>query len=187
MEVVFLKQSDATSACGVSQTVFQNRIKPNLKMEIRNGKKLYALPVEKMTVNSKEFYKDKIEEIPDEEEPIESILGNIDFATMPGIDGELTELQNARLQEILARTKWIEQKLEKKKQELFSEWSEKFFMVFSREFSKFKNTLIDLRLEEKTLNLLKENLEFAISNLEESLNETYDEYMNKDEETESDI
>lgn len=103
--------------------------------------------------------------------------GNINFETMPGVDGELNQLQQARLGEVLARTKWIEQKLEKRKQEIYQEWCERFFTVFAREFGKFKNSLIELRLEEEQLKKLKENLEFAVSNLEDSLIEIYDEYM----------
>lgn len=172
------------AACGVSQTVFQNRVKSTLKMEMRNGKKVYGVPVDKMTSTAREFYQSQVEEIEDPEEQLEDILGNINFETMPGVDGELTELQAAKLEEIKARTQWLYQKLEKKKQELYSEWCERFFIVFSREFSKFKNSLIDLRLDETRLNKLKENLEFAISNMEDSLTEIFNEYM---EETENEI
>lgn len=181
MQVVFLKQSDAVTACGVSQTVFQNRIKSTLKIEIRNGKKVYGVPLEKMTQNAREFYSEQAEEI-DSQESLEDILGNIDFNSMPGVEGEMTELQQAKLQEILTRTKYIEQKIEKRKVELYSEWSERFFQIFAREFAKFKNSLIDLRLEETQLNRLKENLEFAISNMEESLTEISNEYMNEEPE-----
>lgn len=73
MEVVFLKQSDAVTACGVSQTVFQNRIKGTLKMELRDGKKVYGVPLEKMTQQAREFYLDKSEEV-DDEENINDIL-----------------------------------------------------------------------------------------------------------------
>lgn len=72
---------------------------------------MYAVPIEKMTQTSREFYQDQIETVEDKEESIEDILGNIDFSTMPGGEGELTVLQEARLKEIEARTKWIEQKL----------------------------------------------------------------------------
>lgn len=114
-------------------------------------------------------------------------FGNISFTTpVPGIDGS-ADIQAARLEEIIARTKWINQKLDKKKQELYQEWSERFFLIFSREFSKFKNSLIDLRLEETQLSKLKENLEFAISNLEESLTEIYTEYMKEDEQEEPEL
>lgn len=150
-------------------------------MELREGKKLYAVPLEKMTQQHRQFYQGQVEEIEAPEEPIEDILGNISFDTMPGVDGELNVLQQARLGEVLARTKWIEQKLEKRKQEIYQEWCERFFSVFAREFGKFKNSLIDLRLEEEQLSKLKENLEFAISNLEQSLMEIYDEYMAAEE------
>jgi hypothetical protein len=47
MEVVFLKQSDAVTACGVSQTVFQNRIKSTLKMELRDRQETLCCTVRK--------------------------------------------------------------------------------------------------------------------------------------------
>jgi hypothetical protein len=137
-----------------------------------------------MVSTYRKFYEGQTEEIEDPEETVEDILGNINFETMPGVDGELNQLQQARLGEVLARTKWIEQKLEKRKQELYQEWCERFFIVFAREFGKFKNSLIDLRLEDAQLTKLKENLEFAISNMEDSLMEIYDEYMAEEDEEE---
>ena len=47
--------------------------------------------------------------------------------------------------------------------------------------------MIDLRLEETQLSKLKENLEFAISNMEDSLTEIFNEYMKEDEQEDTDI
>lgn len=112
---------------------------------------------------------------------INDILGDIaGSANNVQIDPENVDLNEARRQEILMRTKYISQKIEKKKNELFEEWSERFFQIFSKNFAKFKNTLIDLHLEEKQLKKLNENLDLALENMEIGLTEILQEYMNDD-------
>ena len=113
---------------------------------------------------------------------INDILGDIAGSdNNVQIDPENVDLNEARRQEILMRTKYLEQKIEKKKNELFSEWSERFFQIFSKNFAKFKNSLIELRLEEKQLKKLNENLDLALSNLEEGLNEILNENVNEED------
>lgn len=116
---------------------------------------------------------------------INDILGDIagNNNGLP-IDPENVDLNEARRQEIIMRTKYLSQKIEKKKLELFEEWSEKFFTIFSKNFAKFKNTLIDLHLEEKQLKKLTENLNFALENMEEGLNEILQEHMDEMNEVE---
>ena len=113
---------------------------------------------------------------------INDILGDIaGNNSVVQMDPENVDLNEARRQEIIVRTKYLEQKIEKRKLELFEEWSEKFYMLFSKNFAKFKNTLIDLHLEEKQLKTLNENLDFALSNMEEGLNEILNDYINEDD------
>ena len=111
---------------------------------------------------------------------INDILGDITGSTNIQ-NGDMLDLNEARRQEIIVRTKYLEQKIDKKKNELFEEWSERFFQIFSKNFAKFKNTLIDLHLEEKQLKKLNENLDLALSNLEEGLNEILNNYVNNEE------
>ena len=112
---------------------------------------------------------------------INDILGDIagNNNSLP-IDPENVDLNEARRKEIIVRTKYLEQKIEKKKNELFEEWSERFFQIFSKNFAKFKNSLIELRLEEKQLKKLNENLDLALENMEIGLTEILQEYMNDD-------
>ena len=113
---------------------------------------------------------------------INDILGDIaGSANNVQIDPENVDLNEARRQEILMRTKFISQKIEKQRLELFEEWSQRFFLIFSKNFAKFKNSLIELRLEEKQLKKLNENLEFALENMEEGLNEILNENITEDD------
>ena len=161
---------------------------PKLKTKSIPGKKKpeYFLTEEFLSSDYKKNHKDELIELDDEdisdENMINDILGDIagNNNSLP-IDPENVDLNEARRKEIIVRTKYLEQKIEKKKNELFSEWSERFFQIFSKNFAKFKNTLIDLHLDEKQLNKLNENLDLALANLEEGLNEILNEYMNDEE------
>ena len=111
---------------------------------------------------------------------INDILGDITSNNVQ-IDPENVDLNEARRQEILMRTKYLSQKIEKRRLELFDEWSKQFFQIFSKNFGKFKNTLIDLHLEEKQLKKLNENLDFALENMEEGLSDILTDYVTEDD------
>ena len=185
---LWLTQAQAQLATGKPMSLFRAKVMPNLKMKKIPGKKkpLYFLTEEYFTeVYKKNNTEDLIElddEDIDDENMINNILGDIaGSANNVQIDHENVDLNEARRQEVIMRTKYLSQKIEKKKNELFSEWSERFFMIFAKNFGKFKNTLIDLHLDEKQLKKLNENLDLALANLEEGLNEILNEYMNDEE------
>ena len=147
---------------------------------------MYFVTEEYLSDIYKNNHADELIELDEEdisdENMINDILGDIaGSANNVQIDPENVDLNEARRQEVIMRTKYLSQKIEKKKNELFSEWSERFFMIFAKNFGKFKNTLIDLHLDEKQLKKLNENLDLALANLEEGLNEILNEYMNDEE------
>ena len=185
---LWLTQAQAQLATGKPMSLFRAKVMPKLKMKNIPGKKkpLYFLTEEYFTeVYKKNNAGDLIElddEDIDDENMINNILGDIaGSANNVQIDNENVDLNEARRQEVIMRTKYLSQKIEKKKLELFEEWSERFFQIFSKNFGKFKNTLIDLRLDEKQLKKLNESLDLALANLEEGLNEILNEYMNDEE------
>ena len=161
---------------------------PKLKMKKIPGKKkpLYFLTEEYFTEVYKKNNAEDLIELDDEnindENMINDILGDIaGSANNVQIDPENVDLNEARRQEILMRTKYLSQKIEKRRLELFEEWSERFFMIFAKNFGKFKNTLIDLHLDEKQLKKLNENLDFALENMEEGLSDILTDYVNDEE------
>ena len=185
---LWLTQAQAQLATGKPMSLFRAKVMPNLKMKKIPGKKkpLYFLTEEYFTeVYKKNNAEDLIElddENIDDENMINDILGDITgSANNVQIDPENVDLNEARRQEIIVRTKYLEQKIDKKKNELFEEWSERFFQIFSKNFAKFKNTLIDLHLEEKQLKKLNENLDFALENMEIGLTEILNDYVNEEE------
>ena len=180
--------SNAQVATGLTFGWFRKKVLPHLKTRPVPGKKKpeYFLTEEFLPAvykknHKNEFTEEEIEELENESDDIvNDILEDISVNNISDTS-ENVDLNEARRQEILVRTKYLEQKIDKKKNELFSEWSERFFMIFSKNFAKFKNTLIDLHLDEKQLNKLNENLDLALANLEEGLNEILNEYVNEDE------
>ena len=189
---LWLTQAQAQLATGKPMSLFRAKVMPKLKMKKIPGKKkpLYFLTEEYFTeVYKKNNTEDLIElddEDIDDENMINNILGDIAGSAnnITNDNPENVDLNEARRQEVIMRTKYLSQKIEKKKLELFEEWSERFFQIFSKNFGKFKNTLIDLRLDEKQLKKLNENLDLALANLEEGLNEILHEYMNDEEDVE---
>ena len=185
---IWLTQAKGQTATGITMGFFRAKILPQLVSRPVPGKKKleYFVTEDLLTEVYKKSHKDELMEVDDEdindENVVNDILGDITGNTNGlQIDPENVDLNEARRQEIIVRTKYLEQKIEKRKLELFEEWSEKFYMLFSKNFAKFKNTLIDLHLEEKQLKTLNENLGFALSNMEEGLNEILNDYVNEDD------
>ena len=181
---IWLTQAKGQTATGITMGLFRAKILPQLVSRPVPGKKKleYFVTEDLLTEVYKKSHKDELIELDDEDESddiVNDILGDIAGSNSGlTIDSENADLNEARRQEIIMRTKYLSQKIEKRKLELFEEWSEKFFMIFSKNFAKFKNTLIDLHLEEKQLNKLNENLNFALENMEEGLNEILTDYIN---------
>ena len=131
-------------------------------------------------------YEDKIIEITGDPE-VDDVRTDLNVAG--DFDNSLSnlDLQEARRQKIIKETEYLSQKITAKKEQLFSEWSERFFMVFAKNFAKFKNSLIELHLTKEQMEKLNENLEFALKNMEESLDEIENEYLTGDDENEEEI
>ena len=77
-------------------------------------------------------YEDKIIEITGDPE-VDDVLTDLNVAG--DFDNSLSnlDLQEARRQKIIKETEYLSQKITAKKEQLFSEWSERFFMVFAKE------------------------------------------------------
>lgn len=131
-------------------------------------------------------YEDKIIEITGDPE-VDDVLTDLNVAG--DFDNSLSnlDLQEARRQKIIKETEYLSQKITAKKEQLFSEWSERFFTVFSKNFAKFKNNLINLHLTKDQMKTLNENLDLALQNMKQSLDEIENEYLTGDDENEEEI
>lgn len=173
MKYVWLNQTNAASALGVSVNTFIGQWKTKLRDNgEQSQKKRYLVPFDEMIPAKQEQYKfNVIDENTDAN--VEQLIASVDFT---GDKSEL-DIQQVRKRKIIKETEFLSQKILAKKEQMFAEWSEKFFMIFAKSFAKFKNSLIDLRLDDIQVKKLNENLEYAIKNMELCLSDIKSDYM----------
>lgn len=80
-----------------------------------------------------------------------------------------TDLDEAKLENIRTRTKWLKERLLENKQELWIEWNEKAFEAFTESFAKWKNRLVMLHLGAEQLQELYTGLDEALKSLGDKL------------------
>lgn len=136
-----------------------------------------------MTPKMQKAYRDQLIEYDDEAQEVENVLGDVTEG-IEALPSNSEELNAARLENLKARTAFINEKLDARKTELFSEWSEKFFDIFSNAFAKFKNDLISLHLTEEQLDTLTEKLELALKSMNDGITQINADWM-KENETEN--
>lgn len=155
---------------------FFSKWKPILKQKQVKKKLLYLVPLDKMTDAYRSFYAETAVEYDEDGEAVEDILGDISSsdAALGGLDSLPEQLVAARLENINARTKYINERLEQKKHEMFIEWTEKIYDAFTGAFGKFKNALVELHLdEEKT-----QHLELLLGASIDALKDAFDKVKN---------
>ena len=163
-----------------------SKFKPTLKQrpsrrEKGRAKVEYFIPYQMMTPKMQKAYRDQLIEYDEGAQEVEEIIGDVTdgYDLLPNTSAELTE---AKLANIKARTALINEKLDARKQDLFNEWSEKFFDIFSNAFARFKNTLIELHLNEEQLKTLTDNLETALKSMNDGVEQINAEWMNEQDE-----
>lgn len=177
MEGVWLNQTDAATALGISVNSFIHKKKRLLKDNGQTGhKRKYWITLDSMSAEQRQKHRVRAGLL--EIDPvIEDLVDSVDFTG----EREQMDIQQARRKKIIKETEFLQQKITAKKEQLFAEWSEKFFIVFSKAFAKFKNGLIDLHLDDAQVKKLNENLEFALQNMQQSLDDIRKEYLSEDE------
>lgn len=174
---ILLNQTEAAHAIGCSINSFHSR-KKHFKTNGESGhKKKYFIPYEMTHDDCKEMYKD---EVIQSDDPTD-ILRQLSLSADVGGQIAQMDIMQARRQKILKQTEYLSQKITAKKQELFNQWSEKFFIVFEKSFKKFKNSLINLHLSDSQVSILNQNLDYAISNLQKSLEDIKSNYIAEQE------
>ena len=174
-KVVLLNQTDASMALGITVNQFLSRKKHFKTNGLSGHKKLYKIPLQSLPEDVREDY---IFSAIDQDQALDPVLEQLAAGTDFTGQQQRLDIMQARRRKIIKQTEYLQQKITAKKEQLFSQWSEKFFGVFSKNFSKFKNSLIELRLSDKQLNILTQNLEYAISNMQKSLDDIKYSYIN---------
>lgn len=175
-QFLLLSQTEAAQIMGLTISQFLGRKKHFKTNGLTNHSKKYYIPIELLP---EDFVQQNRDLIVDSEDS-SNVLRQLSLAADVGGDISQIDLQQARRQKILKETEYISQKITAKKEQLFSQWSERFFMVFSKNFVKFKNSLIELQLTDKQVKILEQNLQNAIKNMQNSLDEIRLDYVEED-------
>ncbi len=135
-----------------------------------------------MDEQHKDFYNDRLIEEPDAESmEIEDVLGDISSS-----QGDVNDAyKEAQIELTKVKIKSLTEKLQARKEELWSEWNEAFFNEFSEAFAKFKNGLIELHLNDAQLKTLEEKLDAAVNSMQDRLDGMLNDFMNEKEEAEN--
>lgn len=167
MRGIWLTKNECLPIFQVTSNKFDQTLGQSCKCKFVKHRKMFFIKESMMPKHFKKIYADKMVELDDDGQTVEEILGDITALSPSGSNND--EMNAARLDNIKARTKLIEEKLADRKQELWAEWSEAFFTVFTEAFAKFKNELISLHLNESQISTLNDKLEGALSVMQDKL------------------
>lgn len=184
---IWLKRSEGSAALGISPYEFDKKATDFKSKPSLNGKAtLYFVPASELTDKAQKNMSARFTELPSDDvaDIVEGILGDVTGQTFAATVED--QLQEARLANVKARTAMLGEKLERRKTELFNEWSMAFFEAFAEAFTKFKNELIALQLNEKQLSTLQEKLSLALQSLKDKLDFLETDY-GKDDKEEDDL
>ena len=114
---------------------------------------------------------------------LDQLAGSVDFNQQddPQIHQLNKQLKKARKEKIQKQTAFLEERLQRRKLELYNQWSERFFEVFADSFGKFKNELIKLHLNQEQINVLHQSLDNCLNNMQLSLNQIWNQFAKQEQ------
>lgn len=146
-------------------------------------KKVWFVPAQYLTEQAKQ---DLILSQEENDQILDQLATNVDFNQQD--DPELKQLNKEYKKAKIAKTKKDtqvqQQRLERRKLELFNEWTQNFYQVFADSFGPLKNNLISLHLNQEQIKTFNECLDNCIQNMELKLNQIWNEFTNKEQENE---
>lgn len=154
------------------------------KRKGQGKKKQWFVPAQYLTQQSKQ---DLILTEENEDQFLDQLAANVDFSSDED-DPQMKQLNKQWKKAKIAKTKkdtaFLEQRLQRRKLELYNQWSERFFEVFVDSFGPLKNNLIALHLNQQQIQSFNKSLDNCIQNMELKLNQIWNEFTNKEQENE---
>ena len=115
---------------------------------------------------------------------LDQLAGSVDFNSDeddPQLQELNKQLKKARKEKIQKQTAFLQERLQRRKLELYNQWSQRFFEVFVDSFGKFKNELIKLHLNQQQINTLNQSLDNCMQNMQLSLNQIWNQFNGKEQ------
>lgn len=145
-------------------------------------KKQWFIPAQKLTEQAKNDL--ILTQCQQNDQILDQLASSVDFNNKQD-DPELKQLnkqwKKAKIENTYKHTSLLEEKLQRRKLELYNQWSERFFEVFADSFGKFKNQLINLHLNQQQIASLHQNLDNCMQNMQLSLNQIWNQFSREDQ------
>ena len=147
-------------------------------------KKLWFVPAQYLTEQAKS---DLILTEEQNDQILDELAGNVNFDgddDDPQLKQLNKQLKKAKIQNTNKQTAFLEERLQRRKVQLFNQWKQGFFECFADSFGKFKNELINLHLNEQQIAILNQSLDSCLNNMQLNLDSLWNEFNNGDEQDE---
>ena len=150
------------------------------KIKGEGKKKQWFVPAQKLTEQAKQ---DLILSQQQNDQILDELASNVDFDQNE--DPQLKQLNKQYKKAKIAKTKkdtaFLQQRLERRKLELYNQWSERFFQLFADSFGKFKNQLINLHLNQEQIASLQQSLDNCLNNMQLGLVDIWNQFAKQEQ------
>ena len=183
MSGVWTSRSNAFYYTGL--TSYQlDKLLQKCKRKGQGKKKQWFVPAQYLTEQAKN---DLILTEDQSDQILDQLAGNVDFNSDED-DPQLAELnkqlKKARKDKIQKQTAFLQERLQRRKVQLFNQWKQGFFECFADSFGRFKNELINLHLNQEQIAILNQSLDSCLKNMQLNLDSLWNEFNNGDEQDE---
>ena len=179
MTGVWTSRSNAFYYTGLSSYQL-DKLLQKCKRKGEGKKKQWFIPAQKLTDQAKQ---DLILSQEENDQILDELASNVDFNQQD--DPELKQLNKQYKKAKIAKTKkdtaFLQQRLQRRKMQLYNQWSQRFFEVFADNFGKMKNCLVSMHLTQQQISVFNQTLENCLNNMQLSLTDIWNQFAHKEE------
>lgn len=144
-------------------------------------KKQWFIPAQYLTQQARQ---DLILTEENEDQFLDQLAANVDFSSDED-DPQMKQLNKQWKKAKIAKTKkdtaFLEQRLQRRKLELYNQWSERFFEVFADSFGRMKNCLVSMHLNQQQISVFNQTLDNCLNNMQLTLSDIWLEFARGEE------
>lgn len=180
MTGVWTSRSNAFYYTGLSSYQL-DKLLQKCKRKGQGKKKQWFIPAQYLNEQSKQ---DLILSQQQNDQILDELAGNVDFDSDED-DPQMKQLNKQYKKAKIAKTKKDtevqQQRLQRRKLELYNQWSERFFQLFADSFGKFKNELINLHLNQEQIASLQQSLDNCLNNMQLGLVDIWNQFAKQEQ------
>lgn len=144
-------------------------------------KKQWFVPAQYLTQQARQ---DLILSQQENDQILDQLASNVDF-NQDQEDPQMKQLnkqwKKAKIANTKKNTEVQQQRLQRRKLELYNQWSERFFEVFADSFGRMKNCLVSMHLDQQQIGVFNQTLDSCLNNMQLTLSDIWLEFARGDE------